>query len=503
MRGSILLIFSVLSCLPLMGQWFPNLVNHHFFDNLGEEHPSRLIKSPDGNLFIGGNSVIPGEMEEDCANIWLLKIDTAGQILWEHELRLNGCEELRDLVATKDGGLVFAGVTGSIVNGEEQGSEEYGGNYFAGKMDSIGRLTWIQSYGGSQLDQAFGLAEGMYREYMLVGSSHSDDGQVGHSLGLSDLWTLKIDTKGQPRFSQVLGTQQNDWGTAVATTPTGDYLVAGYTQGPHEPQAGDQGQGWLLRLTQSGEVAWNQALNQPQGGYLADLAIGKSNRATAVGHRINEKGDQDFWWVQLNETGEVTWQKDLVGPDQESLSCVAACEDGGWILGGYSEPFHGGGPYAKGGEDFWLIRTDSLGQVLWRKTFGGGEDERCVDVVAYSPGVFFALGGKVNHFTRGMSKANQDYWLVKIEEKNLSDLEAEIFVRANNYRINRLEPTRFRARCNFGDRFLWDFGDGTTSEEEHPLKTYKISGTYEVTLTVFVNEHCQKTVRLPKLLEVW
>ena len=149
-------------------------------------------------------------MDQDCANIWLIKVSPEGETFWEHELRLNGCEELRDMVATRDGGLLFVGVTGSIVNGEEQGSEEYGGNYFAGKIDSVGELDWIQSYGGSQLDQAFGLAEGLYRE-MLVGSTHSPDGQVGEHIGMSDLWTLKVDTKGQPRFSQVLGSPGNDW----------------------------------------------------------------------------------------------------------------------------------------------------------------------------------------------------------------------------------------------------------------------------------------------------
>jgi len=82
-------------------------------------------------------------------------------------------------------------------------------------------------------------------------------------------------------------------------------------------------------------------------------------------------------------------------------------------------------------------------------------------------------------------------------------IEAGIFVRADDYRINRQTPTRFRARYRYGDRFLWDFGDGTTSREEQPLKTYDLPGVYEVRLTVFVNDQCYQTVTLPQKLEVW
>ncbi|MCB0841494.1 MAG: PKD domain-containing protein, partial [Bacteroidetes bacterium] len=82
-------------------------------------------------------------------------------------------------------------------------------------------------------------------------------------------------------------------------------------------------------------------------------------------------------------------------------------------------------------------------------------------------------------------------------------IQAGIFVRGDDNKITRQQPTRFRARYKYGERFLWDFGDGTTSTEEQPLKTYDISGMYDVKLTVFVNENCQETIILNPPLEVW
>lgn len=502
MRGWLLLIFSLLCSLTTRGQVFPDLVLQQFYDNLGEERPTCIIRDREGFLYLGGNSVIPDEMEPDCANIWLVKVDAQGEIYWEQEVRLGGCEELRDMVPSQDGGVVFVGVTGSIVNGEEQGSEEYGGNYFAGKIDSVGQLEWIQSYGGSQLDQAYALAEGPYREFMLVGSTHSNDGQVDDHIGMSDLWTLKVDTRGQPRFSQVLGSAGNDWGTSVALTQEGDYLIAGYTQ--RKVKSKEEGQGWVLRMTPSGEILWDTVLYQPYGGYITEIKETPRGNIAAVGYRLNEKGDRDFWWTLLDDQGKMLWQHSMDGPNQERLTSLDLTADGGLILGGYAEPLlQGEGDYVKGGEDFWLLRTDSLGRLMWRKTYGGREDERCTGVVAYAPGVYYAIGEKVNRFTRGSHQANLDYWFLRVEERAKADIEASIFVRANDFRIDRLQPTRFRAITNYGDRFLWDFGDGTTSDEAEPLKTYQISGTYEVTLTIFVNDHCQRTVTLERVLEVW
>jgi len=503
MREALLLIISFLACQPLLGQMFPDLVLHRFYDNLGQDVPRRLVKSPDGHLIIGGNTVVEEDWGKDCANVWLLKVDTLGDIIWEEEVRLDGCEELRDLIATEDGGVVFAGVTTSLVDGQEQGGEGYGGNYFVGRVDSFGQLEWIQSYGGSQLDQAYGLVEGLYHEYMVVGGTHSNDGQVGESKGMSDLWTLKIDTKGNTRHSKVLGSPLNDWGTAIALSRNGDYLITGYTHSRSRSDTHLPGQGWLLRLQQSGEPRWEKTLHRDRGGFLADVHETPDSNLVMVGYHEGPNLTRDFWWMSTSADGSIRWEWHPEGPDDEQLTCMDLCADGGYILGGYSVPREGGDPYAKGGEDFWLIRTNRYGQIIWRNTYGGPFHERCTDVVAYRPGVYYAIGEKVNRFTRGKDKADKDFWLVRVRELPADSIKPDIFVRTKDFRIDRKTPTRFRAQFEHGDRFLWEFGDGTTSREPSPLKSYDLAGSYQVKLTVYANETCRKTITLSRELEVW
>lgn len=500
----ILVLFSILTYKFVPAQLFPNLVFQKFYDNLGDDYAKKLLKSHDGNIFIGGNTVLFDSTGEDCSNIWIVKVDTLGELLWEQEITMTGCEELRDMVNTEDGGIMFTGVTNSLIPHRERGDEDYWGDYFIGKMDSIGTVEWLQSYGGSNLDQAFGIVKGIYREFMIAGGSHSYDGDVGINNGMSDVWALKIDTKGQPRFSKVLGGLESDWANAVALCQNGDYLFAGFSNSPQEIGRQDlYGGGLVIRMTQTGRIVWQKSFSCPLGGYFTRVAENDQGKIILTGTMESGKNGKDFWYVRLDENGQQLSEHIQNRPDDEILTSMVICDDRGFLMGGYSTSLIGGDDYAKGGDDFWLIRTNSIGGIVWQNTYGGPNDERCQDVLEYRPGVYFAVGEKHNMFTRDSDSQDMDFWFLRIEEYPTDSINASIYVRAEENRINRNTPTRFRARYSYGDRFLWDFGDGTTSTEESPLKTYEISGLYEVTLTVFANENCQQTVKLEDYIEVW
>ena len=500
----LLLVWCVTLALPAAAQQFPHLALQRFYDNVGDDHPQRLLRSPDGHLILAGNTIMPDSAGTRCANVWILKVDTTGERLWEQEIALTGCEELRDLVVTPDSGLLFIGVTNSLIPHEEKGDPTYWGDVLIGKMDARGTVEWLQSYGGSYLDQAYALVEGIYREYLVVGGTHSRDGDIGGGFGNSDIWTLKVDNRGQPRYSKPLGGNRDEWGLATTLCLNGDYLIAGQSNstGLDRQPAGPYPDGVVLRVTQSGFVLWQRHFPSPWGSSLAAVHETPEGHIRVAGHRLVEGEGRNFWWMELDEQGRLRQDRVYPGGNEEYLTRLALCADGGTLFGGYSR-FRGHmGPEVRGGDDFWLIRTDARGQLLWQQTYGGPQDERCADILCYRPGVYYALGEKYNQFTRS-DRHDHDFWLLRIEEYPPDSIQAGIFVRARENRIPRETPTRFRAQYRYGDRFLWDFGDGTQSTEAEPLKSYRLSGMYEVRLTVFAGESCQQTVSLERELEVW
>ncbi|MEM6800377.1 MAG: PKD domain-containing protein [Bacteroidota bacterium] len=496
----------LLCCLFLPGysQLFPELTFQRFYDNVGIDNPSSLLKSEDGNLILGGETLLEDSVENACGNVWILKVDTLGEIIWQREIMMSGCEELRDMVNTDDGGILFTGVSNTLIPHKELGDEAYWGDAFLGKLDRHGQVEWLQSYGGSELDMANSIAKGGYRDYLIAGVSHSSSGMVNKNIGMGDAWMFKIDNRGNVRFSQVLGGQQNDWANGLTTAKAGGYILAGMSNSPEmgSDALGLYGNGFLARLSVSGRLLWKDTYACPFGGYFSEVHERKDGRIIAAGNYQTLVKGQEIWWMTLTAEGKVIREEFIGGPDDDFLSQLIACEEGGYLLGGYALAGSGSGSYALGGDDFFLYRLDEKGQIIWQASYGGPDHERCTGVVEYRSGVYYAIGEKKNVFTNKQS-GNKDFWLLRVDEHKSEEINASIYVRATDFRINRDTPTRFRARYSYGEKFLWDFGDGSTSEEENPLKTYTLPGVYKVTLTVFVNENSSQTVEMEQELQVW
>ncbi len=487
----------------LQGQSFPVLKFQKFFDNFGDDHPSRLLKSEDGNLILGGHTVIQDSMGTSCGDIWIIKIDTLGTLLWERELILEGCEELRDLVETDDGGILFVGVTTSLIPYPEKGDKQFWANVLVGKIDSLGRVEWLQSYGGSNLDQAFRIVKGPYHDFLIAGFTHSNNGDILENKGLSDLWSLKIDNQGRIKDSRTVGGKGNDWGMCVSTCQNGDFLISGYTDSPDmsDRSMSPHGNGLLVRFSAVGQVRWIKTYPCPSGGYFTKVEELPNERILLSGQCRSVDQEQRFWWLLTSPEGLVIHEKLIDGPQPGRVTSAISCE-GGFVLAGYSDGSKQTSRYDKGGEDFWLVKLSEEGKVQWRSTYGGPGDERCVDVIAYRPGQYYALGQKRNQFTRPDAQ-DLDFWLLKVEERPSDSIEAGIWIRKEENKVFHNTPIRFSSKYRYGDRFLWDFGDGTTSTEAHPLKRYDIPGLYDVSLTIFVNDYGKQTVTLPQPLEVW
>ncbi len=60
------------------------------------------------------------------------------------------------------------------------------------------------------------------------------------------------------------------------------------------------------------------------------------------------------------------WSRTYGGADWDQVESVIQTHDGGYALAGNTKSF------GSGGYEFWLIKTDSLGNIEWNKTYGSG-----------------------------------------------------------------------------------------------------------------------------------
>src|SRR6185369_492156 len=110
------------------------------------------------------------------------------------------------------------------------------------------------------------------------------------------------------------------------------------------------------------------------GGFIFGGFSNSDPAAGASGNKSSANfGNYDFWIVRTDSAGNKLWDRSFGGPDEDVLYSVRQTSDGGFILAGYSLSGIGGNKTSTtvGGYDFWVVRRDAMGNKLWDRSFGG------------------------------------------------------------------------------------------------------------------------------------
>jgi plastocyanin len=221
--------------------------------------------------------------------------------------------------------------------------------------------------------------------------------------GSADFWLVKTDVSGNMVWDQPFGGNGTDVAEFVQQTTDGGYIVAGYTT--------SFGAGsydfWLVKTDVSGNMVWNQTY----GGGDRDLAY--SVRQTTDGGYIVAgytksfgAGSYDFWLVKTDVSGNMIWNQTYGGAYGDLGGPAQQTTDGGYIMAGCTYSF------GVGSGDVWLVKTDVSGNMVWNRTYGGAEFSTtcCVQQTTDSG---YIMAGCTYSF--GNDNGTADVWLVKTD----------------------------------------------------------------------------------------
>lgn len=128
----------------------------------------------------------------------------------------------------------------------------------------------------------------------------------------------------------------------------------------------------------------------------------------------------DFWLIKIDSNGTKQWDRRYGGSSAEAFRSLNPTSDGGYILGGYTESYISGDvtEYPRGGSDFWMVKVDSLGNKQWDKRFGGSSDDIPWTVRQTIDGGYFLAGESSSDSSGDKSHPNrnhQDFWALKTD----------------------------------------------------------------------------------------
>ncbi len=309
-----------------------------FGGDIDNEYGYSGQQTSDGGYIISG---IASSFNDYAGDVYLIKLNSAGEIQWSNTYGASGYEGGYFVQQTTDGGYIVIGQTPAFGGG--------GFDLYLLKLNSVGDISWTKTFGGSGLELGFAVQQTTDGGYILSGQIDS------YGAGFGDVFLVKTDANGTATWKKAIGTDNEESGIAVKQTTDGGYIVAGNTQGG----TGTQDM-WLTKVNADGSLNWSKSYGGPQidecydviqttdGGYIL---CGKSFSFSAF-------GDYDVYVVKVNSNGDVAWSKTYgltgTGADNDIGYSIQQTSDGGYIISG--ETFYGNGI-----KNMYLIKTDANG----------------------------------------------------------------------------------------------------------------------------------------------
>jgi len=204
-----------------------------FGGSLGEFATSAVATDDNGIVFAGGafSSNAPCTDQNGQGDMWLVKIDEAGNILWSNCFGSNAYDSGTIIRKTQDGNLLFIG--GFNVGNNEITATSHGAtDALVVKMAPDGTIIWQYAFGGSQNDLVEEMIELPDGSFVIAGDSRSSNGDLtSPNAGLTDFWIFRIDANGTLVWSKNYGSNNSDYIRGLIQLNDGNIAFVGETQG--------------------------------------------------------------------------------------------------------------------------------------------------------------------------------------------------------------------------------------------------------------------------------
>ena len=410
----------------------------------GNDELYSIKQTTDGGYILGGTSRsnISGDKTENNwdttqtrADYWIVKTDALGNIQWQNTIGGSGHDELYSILQTTDGGYIMGGRSTSLISGDKTENTVGGDDYWIVKTNSSGNIQWQNTIGGSGNDWLYSIKQTTDGGYILGGWSFSNisGDKTENSNGLEDYWIVKTDSLGNIQWQNTIGGGNSDILYSIQQTTDEGFILGGYSNSnisgdKSENRIGDY-DFWIVKTDSSGNIEWQNTIGGNNSDWLNSIQqttdggfiLGGRSNSNISGDKTENSwnNSNDYWIVKTDNSGNIQWQNTIGGNSYDYIYSIQQTTDGGFFLGGNSNSNISGDKteLSMGGYDYWIIKTDTSGNIQWQNTIGGSGNDVIWSIQQTIDGQYI-LGGWSNSNISGDKTENSiglsDYWIVKI-----------------------------------------------------------------------------------------
>tara|TARA_R110002167_G_scaffold263017_2_gene469680 strand:+ start:3799 stop:5118 length:1320 start_codon:yes stop_codon:yes gene_type:complete len=300
----------------------------------------------------------------------------------------------------------------------------------------LGEIEWVKNFGGTGEETAQAIIRTVDGGYAILGYSNSTDGDLlGKLLPVNDYWLLKLDVDGSLEWSRTYGGSKDDIGQSLVQTMDGGFAITGYSMSDDGDASNNEGfhDNWIIKLDGLGNIQWEKSfgfsghdhsydiVQTDDGGFFfvgfMDLTAARSDGFTEKGNSLTRHGVGEFWGTKLDAQGNIQWRKYYGGTNNDRAHAVVQASDGGFVMSGFSESVDFDVKGSKGSYDFWVIKVNTAGSLVWERSFGGSGIEISYDIAKTLDNGYVITGNTFSN-DKDVSKnhGESDIWLIKIDD---------------------------------------------------------------------------------------
>lgn len=338
-------------------------------------------------------------------DIVLLKTSLTGDSLWSKYYGGSDDDWLCCILPTLDGNYYLVGTAASLDG--DIAYNPYPGlpNIWVVKIDSSGNKLWDRVFGGTNKDEAMNAIVTNDGGLAVLGSTFSYDGDITNYYGAMDVWLLKLDNNGNKQWDFTVGTPGFDYAYGITQTQDSGYIFGG---GFKEGSVGNIQcynadsnylDAFVFHLDKHGEPIGKKCYSgmhddfmrqiiELQDGYLiagntSSPDISPDEIGFHSGYNHTGYPTTDIWLQKTDFEWNIEWERCYGGSGWDDMYRIYQCVDGDYMMFGTTNSndgdvngIHGYEPGYPTKDDIWMVRLNSLGEIKWQRCIGKLAAER-------------------------------------------------------------------------------------------------------------------------------
>ena len=282
--------------------------------------------------------------------VFLLAISTAdAQIMFERTYGGISNDWGSCVQQTSDSGFILTGGTYSYGEGSE--------DVYLIKTNKNGDTLWTKTYGGNGGDFGSRIIQTIDGGYLISGRTSS------FGAGLCDIYLIKTNSVGDTIWTKTFGGIDDESAGSVIENSDGSLIVVGSTNSYSTANSA----AYILKTDANGLLLWSKTYEKSNISGAGDVHKTNDGNYFVSGYTYENYYNSKLFLLKINENGDTIWTKTISNPDGGLLGAkISPTSDNGII-------FTGTMFFINGEAKIYMLKTDTTGNVIWFKKYGGAE----------------------------------------------------------------------------------------------------------------------------------